>query len=116
MFSGIGVPELLIVLVIALIVRAVQPVEQNTRRLGFVVVDIPVDGQIFDSLYAATGVKAGPVRVGGVLHGLVRAPRKAGLELAGGGHGEQSRGKNREENLSHFTLLRVKPRPGCGTG
>jgi hypothetical protein len=40
---------------VQLIARAAVPVQQNTRRLGYVIVDIPVDGQIFDSLYESTG-------------------------------------------------------------
>jgi phosphoserine phosphatase RsbU/P len=50
---------------VQLIVRAAIPALQRGRRLGYVIVDIPVDGQIFDSLYEATGVKAGSVRLGG---------------------------------------------------
>jgi phosphoserine phosphatase RsbU/P len=50
---------------VQLIARAAVPVQQNTRRLGYVIVDIPVDGQIFDSLYESTGVKAGLVSLGG---------------------------------------------------
>ena len=50
---------------VKLIARAAVPVQQNTRRLGYVIVDVPVDGQIFDSLYESTGVKAGLVSLGG---------------------------------------------------
>jgi HAMP domain-containing protein len=38
---------------------------QGANRLGFVIVDIPIDGQMLDSLYELTGVKAGSVRLGG---------------------------------------------------
>ena len=48
-----------------LIARAAVPVQRRTRRLGFVVVDIPIDGQILDSLHEATGVKAGSIELGG---------------------------------------------------
>lgn len=50
---------------VQLIARAAVPVIQSTRRLGYVVVDIPMDAQIFDSLSESTGVKAGPVSIGG---------------------------------------------------
>jgi sigma-B regulation protein RsbU (phosphoserine phosphatase) len=50
---------------VKLIARAAVPVQQNTRRLGYVIVDVPIDGQIFDSLYESTGVKAGLVSLGG---------------------------------------------------
>ena len=33
--------------------------------LGYVIVDLPIDGQIFDSLYESTGVKADVVSLGG---------------------------------------------------
>jgi phosphoserine phosphatase RsbU/P len=48
-----------------LIARAVVPVIQSGNRLGFVVVDIPIDGQMLDSLYESTRVKAGSIRLGG---------------------------------------------------
>jgi phosphoserine phosphatase RsbU/P len=50
---------------VQLIARAAVPVQQNTRRLGYVIVDLPIDGQIFDSLYESTGVKADVVSLGG---------------------------------------------------
>ncbi|MGH9374231.1 MAG: PP2C family protein-serine/threonine phosphatase [Vicinamibacterales bacterium] len=50
---------------VELIVRAVAPVVTSTRRLGYVVVDVPVDGEVLDGLYEATGVKAGSVSLGG---------------------------------------------------
>ena len=50
---------------VKLIARAAVPVQQNTRHLGYVIVDLPIDGQIFDSLYESTGVKAGVVSLGG---------------------------------------------------
>jgi phosphoserine phosphatase RsbU/P len=46
-----------------LIVRAVAPVEIGTRRLGHVIVDVPVDPEILSGLYETTGVKAGAVRL-----------------------------------------------------
>ena len=46
---------------VKLIVRAAVPVQQSSRRLGYVIVDLPIDGQIFDTLYESTGVKAGEV-------------------------------------------------------
>jgi sigma-B regulation protein RsbU (phosphoserine phosphatase) len=46
---------------VKLIARAAVPVQQSTRRLGYVIVDLPIDGQIFDTLYESTGVKAGQV-------------------------------------------------------
>jgi len=50
---------------VQLIARAAVPSVQPSGRLGFVVVDIPIDGQMLDSLYEATGVKAGSIRIGG---------------------------------------------------
>jgi sigma-B regulation protein RsbU (phosphoserine phosphatase) len=43
---------------VKLIARAAVPVQRNTRRIGYVIVDLPIDGQMFDSLYESTGVKA----------------------------------------------------------
>ncbi len=48
-----------------LIARAAVPAMQGANRLGFVIVDIPIDGQMLDSLYELTGVKAGSIRLGG---------------------------------------------------
>jgi sigma-B regulation protein RsbU (phosphoserine phosphatase) len=48
-----------------LIARAAVPAMQGVNRLGFVIVDIPIDGQMLDSLYELTGVKAGSIRLGG---------------------------------------------------
>jgi phosphoserine phosphatase RsbU/P len=48
-----------------LIARAAVPAMQGASRLGFVIVDIPIDGQMLDSLYELTGVKAGSIRLGG---------------------------------------------------
>ena len=46
-----------------LIVRAVRFVGRDASRLGFVVVDVPIDGQMIDRLHDATGVKAGYITV-----------------------------------------------------
>ena len=46
-----------------LIVRAVAPVEIGNRRLGHVIVDVPVDAEVLSGLYETTGVKAGAVRL-----------------------------------------------------
>jgi len=56
-----------------LVVRAVAAVATSTRRLGYVVVDVPVDREVFDRLYSATGVRAGTVRIGGNRNGLEAA-------------------------------------------
>jgi sigma-B regulation protein RsbU (phosphoserine phosphatase) len=48
-----------------LIARAAVPAVQASNRLGFVIVDIPIDAQMLDSLYEATRVRAGPIRLGG---------------------------------------------------
>jgi phosphoserine phosphatase RsbU/P len=48
-----------------LIARAAVPAMEGANRLGFVIVDIPIDGQMLDSLYELTGVKAGSIRLGG---------------------------------------------------
>jgi sigma-B regulation protein RsbU (phosphoserine phosphatase) len=47
-----------------LIIRAVAPVQVGNKRLGHVIVDVPVDAEILAGLYEATGVKAGAVRLG----------------------------------------------------
>ena len=44
--------------------RSAVPVIRGTRRLGFVVVDVPIDGQIFDGLYEQTRVKGGSISLG----------------------------------------------------
>jgi serine phosphatase RsbU (regulator of sigma subunit) len=46
-----------------LVIRSASPVVMNTRRVGYVVVDVPVDSEVFTSLYEATRVKAGSVRL-----------------------------------------------------
>ncbi|MCA1561671.1 MAG: SpoIIE family protein phosphatase [Acidobacteria bacterium] len=46
-----------------LIIRAVAPSTDASRRLGFVVVDVPMDAEMLDKLYDATGVKAGSIRL-----------------------------------------------------
>jgi phosphoserine phosphatase RsbU/P len=48
-----------------LIARATVTAMQGGNRLGFVIVDVPIDGQMLDSLYELTGVKAGSIRLGG---------------------------------------------------
>jgi sigma-B regulation protein RsbU (phosphoserine phosphatase) len=47
-----------------LIARAAVPALRGSTRLGFVVVDVPIDGQILDSLYESTRIKAGSIRLG----------------------------------------------------
>jgi sigma-B regulation protein RsbU (phosphoserine phosphatase) len=68
-----------------LVIRAAAPVVTSTGRLGFVVADIPVDGQVLDGLYEATGVKADSIHLAGTqaapvppVAGLVGAPRGGG--------------------------------------
>jgi phosphoserine phosphatase RsbU/P len=46
-----------------LIVRAAVPSTTAARRLGYVVVDVPIDGPILDGLYEATSVRAGSIRL-----------------------------------------------------
>jgi sigma-B regulation protein RsbU (phosphoserine phosphatase) len=46
-----------------LVIRSVQPVEG--RAIGYVIVDVPFDGEVRSKLYDTTGVKAGVVRLGG---------------------------------------------------
>jgi sigma-B regulation protein RsbU (phosphoserine phosphatase) len=50
------------------------PVVTPKRALGHVIVDVPVDGEIRTGLYEATGVKAGPVRLGGESAGIPAVP------------------------------------------
>jgi sigma-B regulation protein RsbU (phosphoserine phosphatase) len=47
-----------------LIVRAAAPVRVGTSTLGYVVADVPVDGEILNELYETTGVKGGVIRLG----------------------------------------------------
>jgi sigma-B regulation protein RsbU (phosphoserine phosphatase) len=69
---------------VELIVRAAAPVVTADRRLGYVVVDVPVDGAALDALYEATGVKGGTVRLGneGGAGGAGAAGARAGGEEA----------------------------------
>ncbi len=69
---------------VQLIARAAVPVQQKDSRLGYVIVDIPVDGQIFDNLYESTGVKAGPVS----LRGDASVPQPTPAVRAGDGAGQ----------------------------
>jgi serine phosphatase RsbU (regulator of sigma subunit) len=48
---------------VELVVRAAVPSTTAVRRLGYVIVDVPIDGPILDALYDETGVRAGGVRV-----------------------------------------------------
>jgi sigma-B regulation protein RsbU (phosphoserine phosphatase) len=47
-----------------LIVRAAVPTVSAVRRFGYVIVDVPVDGQMLDVLYDRTRVRAGDVYLG----------------------------------------------------
>jgi phosphoserine phosphatase RsbU/P len=46
---------------VELVARAAIPVASETRRIGYVIVDLPIDDQIKDSLYQLTGVRVGAV-------------------------------------------------------
>jgi sigma-B regulation protein RsbU (phosphoserine phosphatase) len=46
-----------------LIVRAAKPVESGGRRVGYVIADVPIDGEILDRLYDATSIRTGSVRI-----------------------------------------------------
>ena len=48
-----------------LVVRAVTPVATAARLVGHVIVDVPVQPPLLERLYAATGVRAGEVSLGG---------------------------------------------------
>jgi sigma-B regulation protein RsbU (phosphoserine phosphatase) len=48
-----------------LIVRAAAPAVTEKSRLGYVIVDVPIDAEVLQGLYEATGVRAGSIRVGG---------------------------------------------------
>lgn len=48
-----------------LVVRAAVPTISNDRRFGFVIADVPIDGQILDLLYERTQVRAGDVQRSG---------------------------------------------------
>ena len=49
---------------VELVVRAAMPSIAATRRIGWVIVDVPIDGHVLDGLYDATGVRAGKLSVG----------------------------------------------------
>ena len=49
---------------VELVVRAAVPAISDTRRIGFVIVDVPIDPHMIDWLYRATGVRATGVSVG----------------------------------------------------
>ena len=70
---------------VELIVRAAAPSISATRRLGWVIVDVPIDAHVLDGLHEATGVRAGrvslgPPEIGG---GLRPADRESGSFLFG---------------------------------
>jgi sigma-B regulation protein RsbU (phosphoserine phosphatase) len=65
-----------------LVVRAAAPVVNERGRLGFVVVDVPIDDGVFDKLYEATGVKADTVHLAGT--DAAPVPPVAGLARDGG--------------------------------
>jgi phosphoserine phosphatase RsbU/P len=46
-----------------LIVRAAVPSTTAVRRLGYVVVDVPIDGPLLDELYETTSVRASGIRL-----------------------------------------------------
>jgi len=46
-----------------LIVRAARPVESGSRRTGYVIADVPIDGELLDRLYDVTSIRAGSVRI-----------------------------------------------------
>jgi phosphoserine phosphatase RsbU/P len=48
-----------------LVVRSVAPVITSRAALGYVIVDVPVTGEILDALHERTGIKAGAVKIGG---------------------------------------------------
>jgi phosphoserine phosphatase RsbU/P len=56
-----------------LVVRAVAPAVIDTRRIGHVVVDVPVDAELLAALYEATGVRAGTIGRGGAAPGPAAA-------------------------------------------
>lgn len=66
-----------------IVIRAAVPVVTAVRRLGYVVVDIPVDSEVLASLYEATGIKAGAIRLGGDSAGAV--PSVTGIGGDGSG-------------------------------
>jgi sigma-B regulation protein RsbU (phosphoserine phosphatase) len=71
---------------VELVVRAVAPVITTAARLGYVVVDVPVDAEILQELYEATGVKAGEIEVAAANQGAIpvvaRADGPTGQESA----------------------------------
>jgi phosphoserine phosphatase RsbU/P len=46
-----------------LVVRAAVPSTTAVRRLGYIVVDVPVDGPVLDTLYETTSVRASAIRL-----------------------------------------------------
>jgi phosphoserine phosphatase RsbU/P len=47
-----------------LVVRVVRGASRGGRRIGSVLVDVPIEGQMIDRLHETTGVKAASVRIG----------------------------------------------------
>jgi phosphoserine phosphatase RsbU/P len=58
-FAGTIVRDRRVPYDVELIVRAVMPAVGEERRLGHVIVDVPVDAELLRGLYATTGVRAG---------------------------------------------------------
>ena len=61
----------------SLVIRVVVPVA-DVKRLGHVVVDVPVDDEIMNGLYEATGVRGGEIHVGGDTRGAITQVRPQG--------------------------------------
>jgi phosphoserine phosphatase RsbU/P len=47
-----------------LVVRVVRGANRGGKRIGSVIVDVPIEGQMIDRLHETTGVKAASVRIG----------------------------------------------------
>jgi phosphoserine phosphatase RsbU/P len=71
---------------VELIARAAAAVMSETRRIGYVVVDVPIDDQIKDSLYQATAVRAGTVSLSDVATPTL--PQMANINRQSGAKGQ----------------------------
>ncbi|HEV3485390.1 MAG TPA: SpoIIE family protein phosphatase [Vicinamibacterales bacterium] len=65
---------------VMLVVRAAVPSISETRRLGWVIVDVPVDSHVLDGLHEATGVRGGRVSLTGGSSSIVGELRPADRE------------------------------------
>ena len=66
-------------------IRAVRPAGRVPSNVGWVIVDLPIDGTMINRLYDETGVKAGAI-------GLPGASTSRSAAAPGGQSGDRRRG------------------------